>query len=942
MNDPPHLLRPKRHTSGNQSPSRQPRLITDDILAHITPSTAVEALTNPNEALRTCLADAGPLEREFAMRTAVAARKIWEWTDELRDWPWPEGAGSKGFERPGGRVRPLSVEVTPPEDEMYVGSLLEEDVERYEQAVEDIHRGLKELDVEGIKSHVMTNHILPLSRPATPVSDNGRPVGGFNRMEDLTAVVTAIVVQTLPHLARLHSLLQIWGIRIVVLRQIPGLERAIEDAEIALKSGWTAITASMKKGGGEAHEPTLSREDFSVMKMVVEKKVTIPGRTLDFMLDRLEGLADTLPDVWLDRMEAVERGYGEWAAACERKIGETEWAMASRSYGSRSPSPVKAENGEAKRALPQVADDAITLPLPTTTEGVEEPSKQRRDSRKVSQPIDEENITPPSSSPSEEPPKLRISIDKPNMGNDGAYDLPSARINVPTPIKEESSPSPERSTRKWNPDDDICTPVSAGSEPELPPMPVERRGSDASQMSTLLHGASSDFGMLSEPPDISASPEIARAQIREAEYVGASPEASPPSSPPLPEADTRESSLMPETRESSMIPETRESSLAPENNFNRSITEETEERDDSTLPRTPLEGSFSEYFDDSFSVSEVVGSPSVRRDSTGDQHLRQQISDIIDNIPAKIKLSAEPPNLNPPDLQLPRLRKKPSKEPFKRSVSSMSNMSNRTATPSFTLSPAKNARPQRQRGQQEIKVYHLSRSTGEAPIKLFIRCVGENGERVMVRVGGGWADLSEYLKEYASHHGRRSKGKDNAKIEVSDAPRAGQPRSSPSSRPASAMETSPLTPLNVRKTRRSGSAMGGERPRTLRPNTPAPPAPQRGMDELVPSSEERTTRSRSSSHLSWKEEDSSFLGLAGPSGKKAELSEENKAWVESVKEKVRLASGERKISNPPPLPPTEDYNRNKFGELGKVGGTKRLFRRADGTIQGQKEGKGSR
>jgi len=110
---------------------------------------------------------------------------------------------------------------------------------------------------------------------------------------------------------------------------------------------------------------------------------------------------------------------------------------------------------------------------------------------------------------------------------------------------------------------------------------------------------------------------------------------------------------------------------------------------------------------------------------------------------------------------------------------------------------------------------------------------------------------------------------------------------------------------------------------------------------LIPSSEERTTRSRSSSRLSWKEEDSSFLGLAGPLGKKAELSDEGKAWVESVKEKVRMASGERKISNPPP-PPPDEYNRNKFGELGRVGGTKRLFRRADGTIQGQKEGKGSR
>ncbi|EEY17988.1 conserved hypothetical protein [Verticillium alfalfae VaMs.102] len=46
------------------------------------------------------------------------------------------------------------------------------------------------------------------------------------------------------------------------------------------------------------------------------------------------------------------------------------------------------------------------------------------------------------------------------------------------------------------------------------------------------------------------------------------------------------------------------------------------------------------------------------------------------------------------------------------------------------------------------------------------------------------------------------------------------------------------------------------------------------------------------------------------------MSEESKAWVESVKQKVRIASGERK--------PAED---GRFGDMGRVGGTKRLFRK---------------
>jgi len=63
--------------------------------------------------------------------------------------------------------------------------------------------------------------------------------------------------------------------------------------------------------------------------------------------------------------------------------------------------------------------------------------------------------------------------------------------------------------------------------------------------------------------------------------------------------------------------------------------------------------------------------------------------------------------------------------------------------------------------------------------------------------------------------------------------------------------------------------------------------------------------------------------MAGPKAKQIEMSEESKAWVESVKEKVRIASGERKVSESS----TSQLMGGKFGEMGKVGATKRLFRR---------------
>lgn len=925
MTDPPFLVKPKRLSLVPLLPTR-PRA-GDDIFTHLSPTSAVDALSG-NGALKGCLDGVSAAERDFAMRTAIASQRIWEWVDELSDWDWPIEGGSSGFENPNNTTsRRLSFQVNTPKNDgsEYIGSLPAREVALYERRIEEIHRDMDDLAVEEIKSQVLKNHILPLSRPNTPLSISSKgmsPISAYTRMEDLSAVVTALVVQTLPNLAKLTRLLRMWSIRLAVLQRVPSLLYAIEDAEVGLKAGWTAISKPLRRSiqvdakGAVVHKPTLKRSDFEVMKKVLVKKVGTPGRTLDYMLDNLEGMDDTLPDSWLDRMEAVERSYSEWVAACERKIRETEWSRASKSRRSLDSPASKGLSEIDDTALSSESSElptgdsgiAITLPVPLKPSNVPAISVGSPDAKnengaqistsdgpsshgtEVSQYTEDQGPRTPSD---------QGSFDSELTGESSTEADQSIFVNIKdSPVEHDLSGL----NRTMSPVDE----EEEEDEADLPPLRSSiTRDSVSSEGSVMIHGDgdTSRFDILSSDlPEVSASPPVPRDRIREAQFVNDSP----PSSPPLPLEDTLEPP-------------------SPRDLLDSPIIGPVPEDDEAMLDKMQAESSFADDFDDSALVYEA--GPRFRRESTGDKQLRQQISDIIDSIPAKIKLSAETPaiNLNPPDLQLPRLKKKSSKEPFKRSTSAISS---RTATPSFTLSPARSTRPRHNRGQQEIKVYHLSRSTGEPPIKLLIRCVGEHGERVMVRVGGGWADLSEYLKEYASHHGRRSAGKERAaNVEIQDVPRGSTPAtgSSPPNRPASAAavlsENSPVTPLKIRKTRRSVGAANCEVPR-LRPKTPA----LASQPADAPSSEE-STRSRPGSRLSWVEDDSSFLGLAGPTGKKVEMSEENKAWVESVKEKVRQVSGDRRV--PPP------DERSRFGELGKVGGTKRLFRKPE-SAQGKR------
>ena len=161
--------------------------------------------------------------------------------------------------------------------------------------------------------------------------------------------------------------------------------------------------------------------------------------------------------------------------------------------------------------------------------------------------------------------------------------------------------------------------------------------------------------------------------------------------------------------------------------------------------------------------------------------LEAKIKDILINLPTRIRLTSDSDSSGSPMHQ-----------------SSSDSTRSSTPTPSLTLSPVRQDRSSRRSNasNSEVKVYHLIRNgqpRDMPPTKLHVRLVGENGERVMVRVGGGWADLAEYLREYSLHHGKRTI--QEGRFEVANLPSSG-------AKPNDANGSSPISPsLNLAKTR---------------------------------------------------------------------------------------------------------------------------------------------
>ncbi|RKF74633.1 hypothetical protein GcM1_238054 [Golovinomyces cichoracearum] len=337
-------------TSYSENQSRSYSLqheLPNDILFDLTPSKTLEALTSSSSRLSESIESISPSERAFGIRAAVASKKIHEWLEELSLWQWPKKGGSAVFGTISAKHRELYTDeenfyklFMPSNSHRhnYAEYLADFNISQYENRLDEIRNDMQDLEVDEIKRQVLETHIIARSGPSSsffssPIS-NFFSSTSYTKMDDFSAIVIATVLQALPKLSRLVSLIEIWSRRLFILKKIPTLLLALEDAEIALDSGWNTVKklGINESSNNAKNTHVLSRETFDVMKYIFEEKVTTLGQSLDFMLNILEGSQDTLPDSWLDRMERIEKEYGEWVVTCDSIVRRGELHMSDNSH----------------------------------------------------------------------------------------------------------------------------------------------------------------------------------------------------------------------------------------------------------------------------------------------------------------------------------------------------------------------------------------------------------------------------------------------------------------------------------------------------------------------------------------------------------------------------------------------------------------------------------
>ncbi|KAK5061401.1 hypothetical protein LTR84_007943 [Exophiala bonariae] len=776
----------------SQSPSRSPRRKAqfairelDPLLANLSPDSTLKALrateTIPGgtaqDVLTSSIIDASSAEREIGIRAAFAAQKLREWRTEVTKWRWPskrERAFGLGFTPPP-NMETSSVE--------YLGSLPIDLVDQYEERLGEIRDDLDSLGIEEIKDHVLEAHV-PANSKNSGESISIRPIGvrtSYGRMRDFTALITATIIQALPDLAKLNLLLDEWDTRLKVLRSLP-----------KFRLGLATVQSGLQSAIQELRDPELSRNitdsTYKHKKLWLGEQVADLGRRTDQLLDILEGQEDSLPQNWIDRMEKVELDYATWVVDAqqralknklspsptstpEKNISKTQEKIAPSSSATSTQTVLDADQPPSEHFTVKVPSD----PDASTLDGLEQNLKVKR---KPSLTI----ALPESRGHRREASKVSVA----DSTFSAFSDISNAEIIDVT--RTSVLPSPKinvvESPLKANGEDSVwfgAKPLIKLREGARPPM--LQRASTTSievvpnhQLKRVLLTRSASWDMLSNMPESPApsTPSKALQQLTSHESPKSEPrsdEMETPSAHLKPFIHTQDLTPLPSPSPSLLVEplqvRSKPQDLTPiilPSLPRRSSKRNTIAMGGASSPLTPISSAGS--------VTPVVeqGSEPISRkvsrmptELITPKHkktasLDDKIQDLLTSLPTKIRLA------------------KDNDSSSLAQTSSSSSTRASTPTPALTLSAVRNEPSSRRSsiGDSEIRLYHLTRA-GQArdtpPVKLFVRTIGD-GNRVMVRVGGGWADLGEYLKEYSLHHGSRTTGE--GQLEIASFPVSGK------------------------------------------------------------------------------------------------------------------------------------------------------------------------
>ena len=813
---PGHLRAHSR--SPSRSPVRKARFTAqhlDPLLSNLSPDSTLRALqatdTIPGgsreETLAKSIADTSPAEREVGIRAAFAAQKLREWRIEISNWPWPnrqERGLGMGFLLPHGEHQKSPNRAKA----VYLGCLTLQQVDRYEDRLDELRDELESLEMESIKDHVLASH----SSPSSATTPNPRPSkyeskpGGYGRMRDFTALITATVIQALPDLAIVSMLIDVWHIRLDVLRQLPFMLEMLDTTKRNVNDALVSL-------GDRGMDSQLGIREYELIHTKLDHRITDLAHRIDNLLDLLEGQEDALPQEWIDSLENIELQFAEWKDEVQRiaeknDTGEMPYSrtdpasFSTASVQDRSSAPPLSRNPGSIHdmvtsprliaAIPERpgSQDLISPVENTTTTGDGFASREAHD---LVSPIGSgaehafSRTKPPLKLDHPQPQGHRREISEVSIADSTLSELSRAevvdarstevmaspRISVvdhqlpvsPTTLSADSSRPPllQRASTasieviqkdqlrkvdlRRSMSADLLTKISESHSPESTPSKALQQLSGRPRRGTTPVAELEDptTGIYSDMPPSQFQVQPLHVRSRE--------DREQLESPSLPRKSSKRASWGPST------------SLTPMTTFD-SVSDAT-----TTPQRSPPQ----------------AHSPSKRSDH--EDSLEDKIRDILSTLPTRIKLSRD--------------------HDSPEATGESSNTSTRasTPTPALTLLAVKTSRKS-SATDTGVRVFHLtpnSQSRDAQPIKLFVRTVGENGERVMVRVGGGWADLGEYLREYSAHHGRRNVG--NGKMEVAQYPGKVQNEAPLASTGATSVKQPTMFDKGVRKRGSSASQL---------------------------------------------------------------------------------------------------------------------------------------